>query len=92
MTPEKLVDVIDVRVALEMMAALKLSRDPHGPAMKAVREALRIHLGALGALGAGDELRSGITHLELHRTIWEQSGSVKLRKIWALIGSQIRWR
>jgi DNA-binding GntR family transcriptional regulator len=85
-TPEELVDVAEVRVALETMAALKLSRDPHGPAMDAVRKALRTHLDALDA---GDELRSDLTHLDLHRTIWEQSGIVTLRKIWPLIASQI---
>src|SRR5919112_5089637 len=30
---EELTDVAEVRVALETMAALKLSKDPHGPAV-----------------------------------------------------------
>ena len=79
--------VAEVRAALETVASLKLSRDPHGRAMDAVREALRIHLDALDA---GDELLSDMTHLDLHRTIWEQSGSVTLRKIWPLIASQVQ--
>lgn len=86
-TPEELADVAEVRVALETMAALKLARDPRGPGMDAVRAALRVHLDALDA---GDDVQSDLTHLELHRTIWEQSGSVTLRKVWPLIGSQIQ--
>lgn len=86
-TAEELADVAEVRVALETMAALKLSRDPHGPAMAAVRAALRTHLDAVDA---GDDVQADITHLELHRTIWEQSGSLTLQKLWPLVGSQIQ--
>jgi DNA-binding GntR family transcriptional regulator len=86
-TAEELADVAEVRVALESMAALKLSRDPHGPAMAAVRSALRTHLDAIDA---GDDVQADITHLELHRAIWEQSGSVTLQKLWPLVGSQIQ--
>jgi DNA-binding GntR family transcriptional regulator len=85
-TAEELADIDEVRVALEIMAALKLSRDPHGPAMDAVRQALQAHIEALDS---GDELRSDMTHLDLHRAIWEQAGSVTLRKIWPVIASQI---
>lgn len=86
-TAEELADVAEVRGALETMAALKLSRDPHGPGMDALRAALQIHLDAIDA---GDDLQSDMTHLELHHAIWEQSGSVTLRKLWPLIGSQIQ--
>jgi len=65
-TPEELADIAEVRDALETMAALKLSRDPQGPAMDAVREALQVHLDALDS---GDEDRSDITHIELHRRL-----------------------
>jgi len=85
-SPEELADIAEVRDALETMAALKLSRDPQGPAMDAVREALQVHLDALDS---GDEVRSDITHIELHRAIWEQAGSTTLRKIWPVIASQI---
>jgi DNA-binding GntR family transcriptional regulator len=86
-TAEELADVAEVRIALETMAALKLSRDPHGAAMAAVRAALRTHLDAVDA---GDDVQADVTHLELHRTIWEQSGSVTLQKLWPLVGSQIQ--
>jgi len=86
-TAEELADVAEVPIALETMAALKLSRDPHGAAMAAVRAALRTHLDAVDA---GDDVQSDVTHLELHRTIWEQSGSLTLQKLWPLVGSQIQ--
>jgi len=86
-TAAELADVAEVRVALETMAALKLSRDPQGPAMAAVRAALQTHLDAVDA---GDDVQSDVTHLELHRAIWDQSGSVTLRKLWPLVGSQIQ--
>src|SRR6516165_2855931 len=85
-TREELADLAEVRTALETMAALKLRQDPRSPGMDAVREALRVHLGALDS---GDELRSDLTHLALHQAIWEQAGSATLRKIWPVIGSQI---
>jgi DNA-binding GntR family transcriptional regulator len=85
-TAEELADIAEVRTALETMAALKLSRDPRGPAIAPVREALDVHLKALES---GDELRSDLTHHELHHAIWEQAGSVTLRKIWPVIASQV---
>jgi DNA-binding GntR family transcriptional regulator len=85
-TAEELIDVAEVRQALESMAAVKLSRDPQGPSMDAVRDALQAHFDALDS---GDDLRSDITHLELHRAIWEHAGSGTLRKVWHVVGSRI---
>ena len=85
-TREELADLAEVRATLETMAALKLRRDPHSPAMDSVRKALQIHLGALDS---GDAFRSDMTHQELHQAMWEQAGSATLRKIWPVIGSQI---
>ena len=68
------------------MAALKLSRDPGSPEMDELRKALQAHLDALDA---GDDLRSDITHVELHRAIWDQAGSGTLRRIWPVIESRI---
>ena len=86
-TPEELADLAEVRGALETMAALKLARDPHGPGIDALRSALQIHLDAIDA---ADDVSSDMTHLDLHRTIWEQSGNATLLKIWPLFGTQIR--
>jgi DNA-binding GntR family transcriptional regulator len=86
-TPEELRDISEVRMPLETMAALRLARDPHGPAMDGVREALRAHLAAVES---GDDLQSHVTHLELHQAIWDLAGSPTLSKIWPLVGSQMQ--
>jgi DNA-binding GntR family transcriptional regulator len=86
-TPEELRDVSEVRTPLETMAALRLARDPHGPAMDGVRQALQVHLVAVES---GDALQSHVTHLALHQAIWEQADSPTLRKIWPLVGSQVQ--
>lgn len=86
-TAEELLDVAEVRVSLETAAALRLSREPGGTGMDGVRAALRAHLAAIDS---GDELRADVTHLELHKTIWDMAGNATLRKIWPLVGSQIQ--
>jgi DNA-binding GntR family transcriptional regulator len=85
-TPDELRDVAEVRMPLETMAALRLSGDPDGPAMDGVREALRSHLAAIGS---GDDLEAHLTHIGLHKAIWDLADSPTLRKIWPLVGSQI---
>ena len=85
-TAEELRDVAEVRMPLETMAALRLSRDPDGSAMDGVREALREHLAAIES---GDDLQAHITHIALHKAIWDQAASPTLRKIWPLVGSQV---
>ena len=86
-TPDELRDVSEVRMPLETMAALRLARDPQGPAMDGVRAALQAHLDAIQT---GDEVQSDLTHLALHQAIWELSDSPTLRKIWPLVGSQVQ--
>jgi DNA-binding GntR family transcriptional regulator len=72
---------------LETMAALRLARDPQGPAMDGVRAALQVHLVAIES---GDEVQTDLTHLALHQAIWELADSPTLRKIWPLVGSQVQ--
>jgi len=86
-TPEELRDVAEVRMPLETMAALRLSRNPHGPAMEGLREALRVHLAAIES---ADALEAHVTHIALHKAIWDLADSPTLRKIWPLVGSQIQ--
>ena len=86
-TAEQLCDVAEVRVPLEVAAALRLSRDPDGAGMEGVREALRAHLSAIES---GDDLAADVTHLELHKAIWDMAGSATLRKVWPLVGPQIQ--
>jgi DNA-binding GntR family transcriptional regulator len=83
---QDLLDVAEVRVSLETLAALRVARDPGGPAMPALRRALGRHLDALGA---DDAVAASRTHLDLHRTLWEVSGNLMLQKIWPLVESQI---
>jgi DNA-binding GntR family transcriptional regulator len=83
---EVLCDVAEVRVPLETMAALRLSRNPHGPAMDGVREALTSHLAAIES---GDDLEAHVTHIALHKAIWDCADSPTLSKIWPLVGSQV---
>jgi DNA-binding GntR family transcriptional regulator len=85
-TTEELIDVAEVRMPLETMAALRLSRDPRGPAMDGVREALRVHLAAIDS---GDDLEAHVTHIALHKAIWDRADSPTLSKVWPLVGSQI---
>jgi DNA-binding GntR family transcriptional regulator len=86
-TPDELWDVAEVRTPLETMAALRLSRDPHGPAMDGLREALQVHLAAIESV---DALEAHVTHIALHKAIWDLADSGTLRKIWPLVGSQIQ--
>jgi DNA-binding GntR family transcriptional regulator len=86
-TADELRDISEVRMPLETMAALRLARDPHGPAMDGVRKALQMHLEAIESR---DDLQSHLTHLALHQAIWELADSPTLRKIWPLVGSQVQ--
>jgi DNA-binding GntR family transcriptional regulator len=54
--------------------------------MPGVREALWSHLAAIGS---GDDLEAHLTHIELHKAIWDLADSPTLRKIWPLVGSQV---
>jgi DNA-binding GntR family transcriptional regulator len=83
---EDLLDVAEIRVSLETLAALRVAREPEGTAMASLRRALRRHLDALQA---EDPVIASRTHLDLHRTLWEASGNRMLTKIWPLVESQI---
>ncbi|TCC36365.1 GntR family transcriptional regulator [Kribbella speibonae] len=84
---QDLLDVADVRVSLETLAALHLAKHPDGEGMTRLRAALSDHLQAIKK---GDLVQVDITHLELHRTLWEGSENQMLLKIWPLVESQIR--
>lgn len=86
-TAQDLIEVADIRVPLETMAALQLSHDVDGEAMKRLRAALQDHLDTNAA---GDVVASDITHLGLHRTLWLASGNRMMMRIWPLVESQIR--
>lgn len=86
-TPQDLLDVAEVRVSLETLAALHLAKHPDGAGMTRLRQALQTHLDAIDA---GDLVKVDLTHLELHRTLWEGAENQMLMRIWPLVESQIR--
>ncbi|MFI6674940.1 GntR family transcriptional regulator [Kribbella sp. NPDC050470] len=86
-SPQDLLDVAQVRVSLETLAALHLSEHPDGDGMTKLRAALKTHLDAIEE---GDLVRVDMTHLDLHRTLWEASENQMLMRIWPLVESQIR--
>ena len=86
-SPQDLLDVAEVRASLETLAALRLGQDPDGEGMAKLRQALKTHLDAIEA---GDLVRVDLTHLDLHRTLWEGSENQMLMRIWPLVESQIR--
>jgi DNA-binding GntR family transcriptional regulator len=86
-SPRDLRDVAEVRVSLETLAALHLGKDPDGEGMVKLRAALQTHLDAIEDK---DLVRVDLTHLELHRTLWEGSENQMLMRIWPLVETQIR--
>lgn len=86
-TGADLLDVAEVRVSLETLAAQRLAASTDSGAMDRVRAALQRHLDAIAA---GDVVGIDQTHLELHRTIWKSAGNQMLIRVWPLIESQIR--
>ena len=86
-SPQDLLDVAEVRVSLETLAALHLGKNSDGPGMAKLRDALTTHLDAIET---GDLVKVDLTHLALHRTLWEGSENQMLMRIWPLVESQIR--
>lgn len=84
---QDLVDLAEVRVSLETMAALQIARTNSETHMAQIRKALADHLLAIAE---GDVVRVDVTHLAFHRTLWELSGNQILMRIWPLVESQIR--
>jgi DNA-binding GntR family transcriptional regulator len=86
-SPQDLLHVAEVRASLETLAALQIAKHRKGQGMARVRTALTEHLAAIDA---GDPVAIDMTHLELHRTLWEGSDNPMLMRIWPLMVSQIR--
>lgn len=85
-SPALILDVAEVRVSLETVAALRVAQDPTGEGLALLRQALEVHLAAIASRDAPLANR---THLDLHRTLWEASGNEMLMKMWPLVESQI---
>lgn len=86
-SPQALMDLAEVRVSLETVAALRLAEAPSGPGVASLRRALEEHEIAIKN---GDPVAADLTHLEFHRTLWLAAGNGMLDRIWPLVGAQIR--
>jgi DNA-binding GntR family transcriptional regulator len=86
-SPLDLLQVAQVRVPLETLAALELAKHPDGEGMARLRLALHVHLDAIDS---GDLVKGNLTHLEWHRTLWEGADNPMLNRIWPLVESQVR--
>lgn len=87
LSPQDILDVAEVRVSLETMAAQHLATDAEGEGMARLRTALQTHLDAIEA---DDPVAADLTHLALHRTLWEGSGNQMLMRVWPLVESRVR--
>lgn len=86
-SPEVILDLAEVRVSLETVAALRLAEDASGAGVATLRRALEDHESSVKS---GDPVEADFTHLEFHRTLWLAAGNTMLDKIWPLVGAQIR--
>ncbi|MCH6472450.1 GntR family transcriptional regulator [Sinomonas terrae] len=87
LSPEEILDVAEIRFALESQAALRIAKQEDGHGLAALRQALNDHIEALDA---GDEVEADLAHLELHRVMYEASDSPLLTRIWPLIAARIQ--
>lgn len=86
-TPQDILEVAEVRVSLETMAAQHLARDPGGEGMARLRTALQEHLEAIES---GEPVAADVTHLALHRTLWEGADNQVLMRVWPIVEAQVR--
>lgn len=84
---QDLLDVAEVRVAMETLAAVHLADHRDGEGMAKVRAALAAHLDAIAT---GDSVAADETHLRLHRALWEGSDNQLVMRVWPLVEAQIR--
>lgn len=79
-------DTAAVRVALETLAAKALADDPDGSRRAKLEAAWQEYRAAHGAQ---DAARLHRAHVALHRTIWDASDNIMLKRIWPTVEAQI---
>lgn len=84
--PATISDIAVVRVALETIAAKAIASDKSGRSRAALERAWAAYDEAAGS---DDPVRENEAHLELHRTIWIESGNSMLRRIWPIVSASI---
>ena len=87
LSPKEILDVAEIRFALESQAATRIAKQDNGHGMAALRQALEKHIAALDT---GDEVEADLAHLEFHRVMYEASDSPLLARIWPLIAARIQ--
>ncbi len=86
-SPRDLLEVAEIRVSLESLAAGQAAKRAESQRAAGLRDALQAHLQALRD---GDPVASDLTHLELHRAVWEGSENQLLMRVWPLVESHFR--
>jgi len=84
--PATITDIAVARAALESIAARAIAADKDGAAREALRQAW---VAYDEAAASGDPARENEAHLELHRTIWMESGNTMLHRIWPIVAASI---
>jgi DNA-binding GntR family transcriptional regulator len=79
-------DIAVVRVALETIAAECIARDPDSTKRAALMRAWGVYDAAAAS---GDPDQENEAHLELHKTIWMESGNSMLCRMWPIVAPSI---
>ena len=79
-------DIAVVRVALETIAAESIAKDPD-PAGRAAL--MRAWEAFDAAAASGDSGRENEAHVELHKSIWMESGNTMLCRMWPIVAPSI---
>ena len=79
-------DIAVVRVALETIAAESIAKDPDPAARAAL---MRAWEAFDAAAASGDAGRENEAHVELHKTIWMESGNTMLCRMWPIVAPSI---
>ena len=79
-------DVAVVRVALETIAAESIAKDPDPAGRAALMRAWEVFDAAAAG---GDAGRENEAHVELHKTIWMESGNSMLCRMWPIVAPSI---
>lgn len=86
MDAEGIRDIASVRTKLETLAAIKTSSDASGGALEQLRQQLKSYIWTLGR---GDRVETHLAHVALHGSIWMNSGSPMLERLWPIVAAPI---
>jgi DNA-binding GntR family transcriptional regulator len=84
--PAAITDIAVVRASLETIAAKAIASDKDGAAREALRQ---VWVAYDEAAASGDPVRENEAHIELHRTVWMESGNTMLQRIWPIVSASV---